>query len=97
MFNTPPLAASVVASSVCTLAGKRKRPTPAGDGASQPVVDAATRQALRRTILEMLASRSGTMCPSEAPRRLRPSDWRCVKRTGCKQLRDRPDKQCPRY
>ncbi len=40
------------------------------------------RAALRAKILELLRSRSGTMCPSEAPRRLRPADWRCGRLRG---------------
>lgn len=31
---------------------------------------------LERAILELLAARSGTICPSEASRRVRPDDWR---------------------
>ena len=48
------------------------------DASAPEQVDAATRAALRETILDMLHSRTGTMCPSEAPRRVRPASWRCA-------------------
>ena len=59
-----------------TTAGKRKRGGAASE-AAQEDADAETRAALADTILATLRARSGSMCPSEAPRRVRPSDWRC--------------------
>ena len=41
-------------------------------------MDTETRKSLKRMILQLLHSRSGSMCPSEAPRRLRPGNWRCA-------------------
>ena len=54
-------------------AGKRKR----GVEAAQEEANADTRALLANTILSTLRARSGSMCPSEAPRKLRPANWRC--------------------
>ena len=55
-------------------AGKRKRLV---SEAAQEDADADTRALLANTILTTLRARSGSMCPSEAPRKLRPVNWRC--------------------
>ena len=55
-------------------AGKRKRGV---SEVAQEEADADTCAALGDTILATLRARSGSMCPSEAPRKLRPANWRC--------------------
>jgi hypothetical protein len=65
-------------------ARKRKRaseaaapPTACASAADDVASAEATSALLRDAILAILRSRAGSMCPSEAPRRVRPADWRC--------------------
>jgi hypothetical protein len=67
------------------MGGKRKRAPDASAESAEALAPPAAPasppllRALRDAILAILRARSGSMCPSEAPRRLRPADWRCVR------------------